>query len=419
MSDIILQNIRLNDQQRDIVISGELISAITPAFAADAEGAETIDCTMKAAVPTFVNMHTHAAMALMRGEGEGLSLQKWLEHIWRLEAKEDADYIYWGTKAAVLEMIKTGTATFNDHYWFPAEAYRAAVEMGIRPCISYTILDRFDDNLSSKQKEECIKTYEDSLTWPDGGIFDIGLHAIYTVSEEMILWATEFARKHNLMVHMHVSETRKEVEDCMQKHGGLSPVEYLDRLGVLDNKFVAAHTLWLSDKDIEILGRRKVNCVHNINSNTKLASGYKFKSSELKDAGANVCLGTDGCASSNNLDMLEAMKTTALIQKAWREDCSAMPTSELIDIATLNGANALGINSGKIEVGRIADINIIDMDNTYFMSNGFFRSNLVYSAHSDCISSMLCRGRFVMKDRKVDSEREILDNARRVLSKVQ
>ena len=144
--------------------------------------------------------------------------------------------------------------------------------------------------------------------------------AIYTVSEEMIKWAVDFAKERNLLVHIHLSETEKEVLDCKRDHGGLTPVEYLDSLGVLGPNVIAAHTLWLSDNDVRILGERKVNCVHNINSNMKLSSGYRFRYNELRDAGANVCIGTDGCASSNNLDVLEAMKTSAMMQKAWRKD---------------------------------------------------------------------------------------------------
>ena len=135
----------------------------------------------------------------------------------------------------------------------------------------------------------------------------------------------------------------------MAQHDGMSPVEYLDSLGVLGPDVIAAHSLWLSDKDVEILGKRGVTCVHNVNSNLKLASGYKFRYNELRDAGANVCLGTDGCASSNNLDMLETMKTAAIVQKAWRNDPAAMPLNELLSMATVNAAKALGLNAGKIE----------------------------------------------------------------------
>ena len=233
----------------------------------------------------------------------------------------------------------------------------------------------------------------------------------------MMLWASNFAKERNLPLHIHLCETLKEVEDCKQAHGGLTPVEYLDALGILDSRVIAAHTLWLSPNDVRILGERKVNCVHNINSNLKLSSGYRFLYNELKEAGANICIGTDGPASSNNLDMLEAMKTSALVQKAWRNDPKAMPLGELFAMSTLNGAKALHLNSGSIETGKLADINIVSTDSVHFISPGSFLANLVYSAHSDCIDSVIAGGEFVMKNRKVRAEEEILEGAGNYLSR--
>ena len=202
----------------------------------------------------------------------------------------------------------------------------------------------------------------------------------------------------------------------MAEHGGMSPVEYLDSLGVLGPDVIAAHTLWVSERDIEILGKRGVNCVHNVNSNLKLASGYRFLYNELRDAGANICLGTDGCASSNNLDMLETIKTSAMIQKAWRDDPTAMPIDELMQMSSANAGKALGLDIGKIEEGALADILIINTDNYSFMSPGSFEANLIYSAHSDCIESVICDGRFVMRDRVVPLEKEILEEAEKRIS---
>jgi 5-methylthioadenosine/S-adenosylhomocysteine deaminase len=155
-----------------------------------------------------------------------------------------------------------------------------------------------------------------------------------------------------------------------------------------------------------------------VNSNLKLASGYKFLYNELRDAGANICLGTDGCASSNNLDMLETMKTSAMIQKAWRDDPSAMPLNEIMDMATVNAAKALGLNIGKIEEGALADILIVDTENYNFLSPGTFEANLIYSAHSDCIDSVICNGRFIMQGRVVPGEKEILAQAKNVLNTI-
>ena len=157
--------------------------------------------------------------------------------------------------------------------------------------------------------------------------------------------------------------------------------------------------------------------MHNVNSNLKLASGYRFRYNELRDAGANICLGTDGCASSNNLDMLETMKTSAMIQKAWRNDPSAMPLSEIIKMATENAAKALGQNVGRVEEGAEADLLIIDTQGYSFLSPGPFLANLIYSAHSDCVESVICKGRFIMKNREVPGEKEILEQARKILKK--
>lgn len=420
-NSILLKDVLLNGGKSDILISGDRISAVADAsvgICGIPEGTEVVDCNGKAVLPGLVNMHTHAGMAMMRGLGEDISFHEWLDRIWEVEKDLTEEYVYHATKVACLEMIKTGTTTFNDQYWYMPMAYKAAMELGIRPSLSYVVLDRNDPEESERQKVQCQQMYELSRTWDPMAVFMIAIHAIYSVREEMMLWAVDFARKHNLKIHIHVSETKKEVEDCMAQHDGKSPVEYLDSLGVLGPDVIAAHTLWLSDKDVEILGKRGVTCVHNVNSNLKLASGYRFRYNELRDAGANVCLGTDGCASSNNLDMLETMKTSAMIQKAWRDDPSAMPLNEIIAMATSNAGKALGIDSGKVEPGFLADLIIVDMNNYHFLSPASFEANLVYSAHSDCIDSVICNGRFVMRGRVVEGEKEILAQARKVLNGV-
>lgn len=420
-NSILLKNIQLDGEKSDILIKGDRIHEICTAgqssVVADAD-VEIVECEGKAAFPGLINMHTHAGMSMMRGIGEDITFHEWIDRIWEIEKDIDEDYVYHATKVACLEMIKTGTTTFNDQYWHVEAACRAALEMGIRPAVSYVILDRNDPEESERQKIQCRKVYEASLAWSDMALFMISIHAIYSVREEMILWAAAFAREHGLKIHIHVSETKKEVEDCMAAHDGMSPVEYLDSLGVLGPDVIAAHTLWLSDNDVRILAERGVTCVHNVNSNLKLSSGYRFLYNELRDAGANLCLGTDGCASSNNLDMLEAMKTSAMVQKAWRGDPSAMPLNELADMVTVNAANALGLDLGRIVPGALADILIVDVQGYQFLSPGSFEANLVYSAHSDVVDSVICNGRFVMRGRIVPGEKEILDAARGVMKRL-
>lgn len=418
MKSILLNNVTLGGVCSDILISDDKIAAIGECGSFEfPQDAEVVECSGKTAVPGFINMHTHAGMAMMRGVGEDISFHAWLDRIWEVEKNLSDEYVYHATKVACLEMVKTGTTTFNDQYWFMPMAYKAAIELGIRPSLSYVILDRNDPEESERQKVQCQQMYEWAAKWGNEALFMISIHAIYSVREEMIVWAADFARSHGLKIHVHVSETRKEVEDCLAQHG-MSPVEYLDKLGILGPDVIAAHTLWLSDKDVEILGRRGVTCVHNVNSNLKLASGYKFMYNELRDAGANICLGTDGCASSNNLDMLETMKTAAMIQKAWRNDPSAMPLDELMAMTTSNAAKALGIDAGRIEVGALADILLVDTDSYHFLSPGSFEANLVYSAHSDSIDSVICGGRFVMKNRIVPGEKEILAEAKKFLNRI-
>ena len=424
MAAILLRDICADDVRKDILIQNGLIRRIEPAGAAKqwdiAGNIEVMDCSGKVAVPGFVNMHTHSPMSLMRGIGEDMVFQDWLDRIWKVEDRLDKEYVYWATKVACLEMIRTGTTTFNDQYWFFDTSVKAAREMGMRIATGYDIMDKGDRGECERQKEQCMAKSEPFIkeNGRDGLIYNLAFHAIYSVSEDMMLWAAEYARKHGLNLHIHLCETRREVEDCKAAHGGLTPVEYLDRLGILSPRLLAAHTLWVTPHDIELLAAHGVHCIHNINSNTKLASGYRFMYNEMRDAGINVCLGTDGCASSNNLDMLEAMKTSAIFQKAWRDDPSALPLDELLDMATVNGARALRFDGGRIAEGAVADISIIDTDNTFFLSPGPFLANFVYSAHSDCIDSVICDGKFLMRHREIPGEKEIISEARKVLAKI-
>lgn len=414
---ILLRNITLHDKPAHILVDGGRIAKISREHI-DVPGAEIVDCSGKAVIPGFVNMHTHAAMVLLRGIHEDLSLYDWLNNIWKIEANLDGEFIYWATKVACLEMIRCGTTTFNDQYWYSPHARKAAIEMGIRPVVSFIFLDSHNPDLAARQREACERLYQRSLDWGEESQFAISIHSVYTVSEENILWASRFAREHSLKLHLHLGETELEDKDCRKAHGGLSPTAYFDSLGVLGPDVIAAHCLWLSDDDVRILGERKVNCVHNINSNLKLASGYRFKYNELRDAGANVCIGTDGAASSNNMDILDHMKNAAFLQKAWRRDPAQMPISELIDCATVHGARALGIDTGVIREGAWADLSLIDITGTAFLSPGSTAANLIYAANSEVISDVMAQGKWVMRGRKIPAEAEIIESASKVLSQI-
>jgi 5-methylthioadenosine/S-adenosylhomocysteine deaminase len=356
-------------------------------------------------------------MTLTRGYKEDTSLQEWLQEIWKVEAKMDEEAIYWGTKLACLEMIKTGTTSFYDQYWMIDSAVKAVEEMGIRSWHACVALNLKDESRSQAIKEEIIAAYERSQKWNERCRMSVGVHAPYTVSDELIQWCSSFAREKGLTIHIHMSETEQENIDS-QNLNGCSPFEHLERLGVLGPEVIAAHCVWLSENDINIMAKYGVTAVHNINSNLKLASGSRFLYNELRDKGVRVCLGTDGCGSSNNLDMRETMKTAALLQKGWRRDPSAFKLQELMQAATASGAEALGLDAGEVAVGKLADLILVDTDNYAFVPQLDLVSNFVYSANSSCVDTVICNGEIVMENRVVPGEKEILENARRICNKL-
>ncbi|MBR5736857.1 MAG: amidohydrolase [Bacteroidales bacterium] len=420
MSEILLKNVYIDDRRTDILVRGNIIAKIADGI--EAPEAESIDCSRMAAIPGFINMHTHAAMTMTRSVKEDMKLQPWLQHIWKVEAQYDKDILYWGNKLACLEMIKTGTTCFNDMYWGGDLAALAVDEMGIRAVHSYCMLDNGDMEKAEKERRALIRDFEKSRSFSSRNMFAVSVHAPYTVCEDNMRFAAMFAEQNDLLIHIHLSETEQEITDSQEKWG-CSPVEYCERLGLLSERLIAAHSLWLSPHDIELMGAYGVTAVHNVNSNLKIASGYKFPMEELIAAGANVTLGTDGCGSSNNLDMMEALKTAAILQKAWRRNPEAIPLDTLLKIGSENAAKALRLNAGKIEEGRLADIVLIDMNNVFFTPNYNFKANLVYSANSSCVDTVICDGRIVMRGRKVEGEQEILDNAaacgERLMSRIQ
>lgn len=411
MGTILLKQVTLKGEKKDILISGNTISNISDTL--DITADKIIDGKDKVVFPGLINMHTHAAMTLVRGVCEDKPLQEWLQEIWKIEDHISDEMIYVGTKLAILEMIKSGTTCFLDMYWGLPQAQQAIEEMGIRGVLTCVFMDQFDPAVAQKKKKECQRVYELSKDWCSRARFGVSIHSDYTVSEESMRWAGAFAKDHDLILHTHIAETSKEVEECRERYG-LSTVSHFDSLGLLDEQTIAAHCVWLDENDIEILGKRGVSVVHNINSNLKLSSGYKFKYNELRDAGANVCIGTDGAASSNNLDILEAMKTAAFMQKAWRKDPKSMPLDELIALATINGAKGLGLNAGKIEEGALADMMLVDTRSSAFVPNYNFESNLIYAANSSCIDTLICDGNVVMENRKVAGEEKILEEADKI-----
>lgn len=415
MSKILIKGATVKGRTVDLLIDGNVISRIAPSI--DVPADKVISGKDRTVIPGLVNMHTHAAMTLMRGASEDLPLRQWLEKIWSIEADLDPEMIYWGTKLAALEMVRSGTTCFLDQYWFEDSAAKACQEVGIRSNNCFVVLDKHDPANAEPTKERCLAAFERSKGWGPLQRFQIACHAPYTVSDDMFQWSSEFARKNGLIMHIHLSETRQETLDSIAQYGQ-TPPEHLESLGVLGPEVVAAHCVWVNDSDIDILAKRKVNVVHNVNSNLKIASGDKFRYNEMRDRGINVCIGTDGAASSNNLDIMESMKTMALMQKGWREDPKALPLGELMDVATVNAAKALRLNAGRVEEGALADICLVATDSPAFVPNFNFEADFVYAANSSCIDTVIIDGKVVMENRHVKGEEEIMKEAGKMALKL-
>jgi len=409
--NILLKNVIIDGKKKDLFIEGKIIKKIDDYL--NLKAGEEIDAKgEKAVLPGFVNCHTHAAMSLLRGYGDDLNLKEWLENkIWPLEAKLTQDDIYWGTKLACLEMIKTGTLAFNDMYFFPEAAIRAIEEMGLRALVGLVVFDLSE----SGQPENIEKTYY-RLRSKKSDLINLSIapHAIYTVSKENLIWSKKFAQKENLLLHIHLSETKKEVDDCL-KENNLRPAEYLNQINFLGENTILAHSVWLSEEEIDVIAESRCSPVYNPCSNLKLVSGEIFPYRSFKERNVNICLGTDGAASNNSLDMVKEAKFASLLQKHKEKDPTFLPAKEALFIATKSGSSALRIDSGEIKEGKLADLILIDLNKTYFTPGLNFVSDLIYAASGECVSDAICNGRILMRDKKVEGESEIIKKSKEIV----
>lgn len=362
-----LRGATLEGKAVDITIDGATIASVNPAKE-NPRASNDIDARGLSVFPGLMNMHSHAPMTLFRGLGDDQPLDIWLnKYIWPAEQKLTDELVYEGTLQACQEMLASGTTAFNDMYFrLPAMA-QAVKESGIRARLGLNIFGDGDELDSLEEILEC------------GVPLSIAPHSIYTVSERGLRRSAEACISSGLPMHIHMSETQKEVNDCLHEHG-CRPWEYLNRLGILDmlgENIIAAHCLHLSDNEIRLIGDHHITCVHCPNSNLKLGSGYQFPMLELLEAGANVTLGTDGSASSNNLDMIEVMKTAALLQKGWRGDPTAVPAQQILDIAT---------GGHRIAQGQPA---------CFFLSTAKNFSDLVYASHGENVVMTFVDGKLV------------------------
>lgn len=414
---ILIKDVLLGGRRKSIFVEGNTIREIGVRLK------ESADCVVdgrgKAAIPGLINMHTHSAMTLFRGYADDLELHDWLKnHIWPLEAKLTEEDVYWGSKLACLEMIKSGTTCFVDMYWHPLGSARAVEEMGIRGVISSIFIDLFDEG----KAEEQIRHNEREISRIGKNFSSrvkpaLGPHSINTVSKESLVWCAEYSREKDVLLNFHLAETRKDNEDAVKRLGG-RPVPYLAKIGFLSRNLIAAHSIWLTKREIKTLAKHDVKIVHNPTSNMKLATGGVMPYVEMKNAGLTVALGTDGCASNNNLDMFEAMKFAALLQKSYRVCQTVLPAPEAFAMATCEGAKALRLDAGEIAEGKLADIVLVDLNRPELTPHYNLASDLVYSANGSCVDTVICDGKVLMRGGRVDGEEEILSKAAETASKL-
>ncbi|MDD1712526.1 MAG: amidohydrolase family protein, partial [Methanoregulaceae archaeon] len=414
---IMIANVRVDGRIADIFVHDNgIIGAIGEGIRKDYKGEADVilDGNGAVAIPGLVNTHTHAAMTLLRGYADDMVLPDWLSRkIWPLEAHLTKSDVYWGTKLACLEMIRTGTVAFNDMYFMMEGAAQAVDEIGIRATLSYGFIDLFSEE---KREAECKATenlvrHIHSLNNPRIRAA-AGPHAPYTVSPEGLKWCAEFAKEQKIGIHIHLSETEKEVNDCIARHGK-RPAMHLDECGVLTSGTVAAHCCWLDEAECTLMGKRKTSVSHNPASNMKLATNRAMPCHLLSAAGANVCLGTDGCASNNNLDMFEEMKIAALLQKFYWNNPTLFPADEALALATAHGSQALGLGTGHLVAGAPADIVLVSPDIACNTPLHNAISNIVYACSGSAVETTICNGRVLMYDRKVPGEEQVLAGAAR------
>jgi 5-methylthioadenosine/S-adenosylhomocysteine deaminase len=400
------------------------IAAIGPEVVA-APGDETIAAGGAHLVAPLLNGHTHAAMTLFRGSGGDLPLMPWLEQrIWPVEAKLEDEDVYWGTRLACAEMIRTGTTRFWDMYWHPEATARAGADAGIRATVGAPLFDVGGD--SGAMREAALRSLK--RLGETGPAIEPALapHSIYMVSEDSLRWIGELAAERQLPIQIHLAETEREVEDCLADHGE-RPAAYLDRLGMLNERTVLAHGVWLDRAELELIAARGCTVVSNPIANMKLAVGGAFPYPAARAAGVRVGLGTDGAGSNDSLDLLAELKAFALIQKHAAADATAIAAAEAWEVATGARAPLLGgaaaptpgrpssadltqASSQPLGNGAPADFLLLDPGGPE-LAIGEFASNLVYAASGSVVDTVVVAGRVLMRGGELEGRDEIVARA--------
>ncbi len=386
-----------------LAIRNKKIIAITASRDAESSISATtnIHLDSHALIPGLVNVHGHAAMSLLRGIADDISLKQWLEQVvWPMESKfVSAEFVRSGANLAIAEMISSGTTCFADMYFFPDQVASAALDANIRVQLASPVLD-FPTIWAQDAEEYIYKATQLHDNYRNSELVHtaFGPHAPYTVSDQPLMKISTLAEELDVPIHMHVHETATEVEEAVQADGR-RPLQRLAELGLLGPRLICVHATQLIDTEIELLAAHGASVAHCPESNLKLASGL-CQVAKLLDAGVNVALGTDGCASNNDLDMFSEMRCAALLAKIVAADASALPAAQALELATINAARALGLDTviGSLETGKYADITAVNLDrlNTMPLYNPV--SQLVYAAQASQVSHVWCGGKLIFEN---------------------
>ena len=385
---LLLKGVLLDSRQSNILIrDGRFADIDAPA---ETPADKVVDASGLAILPALYNTHNHAAMTLMRGYADDMPLEKWLqEYVWPFEDKLTAADIRRGSDIAVSEMLSSGSVFFSDMYFEIDETVKAVEESGMRAAIGITVMENHSKSVE-EQKMQYVRDWKD----PTGGRIQLVMapHSVYTVGPDKLKRSAAFARKNGLRLHIHVAETRTEVQNCIRDYG-TTPVRYLDSLGFLGPDVIAAHCVHVDAEEWKILAGRGVTVAHCPCSNMKLGSG-RFPYELAIESGCRITLGTDGASSNNNLDLREEMKFAALLAKV-AGDPSLLPATEVFRWASRNGAEAFGLDAGEIARGKLADAILVDLGRSSMQPCHNLVSNFVYSADSSVIRHVICDGQLV------------------------
>lgn len=380
------------------------------------EDARKINGFRRALIPGLINTHSHVPMTLMRGYADDYDLNTWLtQHIFPAEDKLDGDCVRAGTTLGIAEMIASGTTSFSDSYFFCDEIASVVNASGIKANIARSVTNFGQEIklMEFKGSREAAELFEKWHNFDGGRIkIDAAIHAEYTTSESLWRELGGFAKENNMIMQLHISESKSEHEECIKKYGK-TPIELFEHFGVLDAKTIAAHCVWVTEQDMEIMTEKGVTVAHNPVSNLKLASGIA-PIPKMLSKGVNVSLGTDGVASNNSYDMFEELKLAAILHKGNNYDPTAIPACTALELATVNGARAQGRENecGKIAVSMDADLVMLDLDKPHFMPCHNLAANIVYSANGSDVCMTMVRGEILYENgefKTLDLERALHD----------